>query len=188
MDERKEPQCATEGRDYDVKRLDLAQYFAPFGRLPMPDKAIWLLSLASSCLPENSMGAEIWLSRVAGVTVHDAALREWSRGLASALGEVKPKLGARHRLMFASYSDAWGHVAADDGMALVVIGRCPTARERARQLGCDRETFKRLRGLVAGFAMMQADQYEDALAWAVRACRMGDIDLDSLTSASPKKS
>ena len=38
MKDRTEPKEAKEGSDYDVKRSDLAQYFAPFGRRQMPDK------------------------------------------------------------------------------------------------------------------------------------------------------
>jgi len=172
--------------DFDIHNLDLAQYFAPFGRRPMPDRAIWLLSLASSCLPDNSVGAEVWLSRVAGVNVHDKMLREWARGLATTFGTVTPKLGKRRRLLFTNYSDTWGHAAADDGMALVVDGRCPSLRSRAEAFGCHRDMYKKMRNLVGGCALMQAEQYESALAWSVRACRMGEIDIDALTSATPR--
>lgn len=171
----------TKAPDFDIRTLDLAQYFAPFGRRAMPEKAIWLLSLASSVLPEGNIGAEVWLSRVAGVTVHDRMMRDWARGLASTLGTVKPKVGKRQRLLFATYSDAWGHPAADDGLAMVITGMAPGVRERLRELSVHHERYTRMRDLIAGFALMQAEQYEDALRWAVRACRMGEIDIDAVT-------
>lgn len=172
--------------DFDIKSLDLASYFAPFGRRQMPDKAIWLLSLASSVLPENAIGAEVWLARVSGTTVHDGAMRDWARGLADAFGkgELKPLRGKRRRIMFASYTPAWGHVAADDGLWKAIDGRAPSARARAEALGCDREAYGNLRELIKVLVLMQAAQYEDALRWAVRACRVGEIDLDALTPAT----
>ena len=174
--------------DFDIQTLDLAQYFAPFGRRQMPDRAIWLLSLASTTMPENSMGAEIWLARVSGTTVHAGAMQEWARGLADVLGMgiVKPKLGKRRRAMFASYSPAWGHVAADDGLWKAIEGRAPSSRARAAMLGCDREAYAKMRELIHALALMQAAQYEDALRWAVRTCQMSHmVDLDALTTAAP---
>jgi hypothetical protein len=167
--------------DFDIKTLDLAQYFAAFGRRAMPERALWLLSLASSVLPEGHIGAEIWLSRVAGGNLHDRMMREWARGLATTLGTVKPKMGKRHRLLFATYCDSWGHAAAEDGLGYVIIGKVPPVRERVRQLNVHHERYTRMRDLIAGFAMMQAEQYEDALRWAVRACRMSEIDIDTVT-------
>lgn len=176
----------TKAPDFDIRTLDLGTYFAPFGRRQMPDKAIWLLSLASSVLPENSVGAEVWLARVSGTTVHDGALRQYARELADAFGtgEFRPKRGKRRRVMFASYSPRWGHVAAEDGLWKAIDGRAPSARARAEALGCDREAFGNLRELIKLLVLMQAAQYEDALRWAVRACRVGEIDLDALTTAT----
>jgi hypothetical protein len=178
----------TKAPDFDIRTLDLAQFFAPFGRRQMPDKAIWLLSLASSVLPEGNIGAEIWLSRVAGVTVHDRMMREWGRGLADAFGkgEFKPMRGKRRRAMFAEYQSRWGHAAADDGMRVAIHGQkyMPCLRARGREFDCYHEGYGRMLELVKDFALMQAGQYDDALRWAVRACRMGEIDIDALTSAS----
>lgn len=177
--------------DFDLRTLDLAQYFAPFGRRPMPERAIWLLSLASSVMPENSVGCEVWLSRVAGVYVHDSKLRAWARGLADAFGsgEVKPRMGQRKRAMFAAYSPAWGHVAADDGLMLTVDGRRPPTEARCRSLDVHHDKFDRMANLIAAFSLMQAAQYEDALRWAVRSCRVGEIDLDDVAaSLTPRPS
>lgn len=169
--------------DFDIKNLDLASYFAPFGRRQMPDKAIWLLSLASTTMPENSVGAEVWLARVSGTYVHDGMLRRWAHELADAFGkgQFRPLRGKLRRPMFSAYSPRWGHIAADDGILTVITGRRPPTRERCRELDVHHDKFDRMVDLVAALAAMQCDQYEDALRWAVCVCRNREIDLDALS-------
>jgi hypothetical protein len=153
---------------YGIKTPDLAQIFAPFGRRPMPDWAIWSLSLAQSCQPEGSVGFEVWISRASGSDIHTVKLREWARGLAETLATVKPKINRRHRLLFETYSPVWGNAAADDAVELAITGRCPPTASQADKYGVHRKCYARMRGLIAGFMDMQAWQYQDALAWAVK--------------------
>lgn len=153
---------------FDIKGPDVAQLFAAFGRRPLPDALIWSLSLAESCMPENSVGFRVWITKVAGVDVHRDHLLKWAKELSEALGEIKPRTKLYRRKLFADYSATWGHQAATDGINLALFGTYPPTSVQAAEYGCDPTTYKRMRNLIAGFAAMQAAQYEDALNWAVR--------------------
>lgn len=166
---------ATEGQGsptdihcYDIRTPDLGQLFATFGRRPMPDWAIWSLSLAQSCQPEGSIGFEVWITRVAGTDIHRDRMIGWAQGLAETLATVKPMLNKRRRAMFETYGKAWADQAAMDGIQLALAGNYPPTATQAERFGACRKAYARMRNLIAGFAMLQCGQYEDALGWAVR--------------------
>lgn len=156
--------------DYDVRGRDLRQYYAGFGRRVLPDSAVWNLSMASSVLPDGHPGYMAWITTVADANCFCLDLQRWAIGLGGTIAGMKPKLGKRRREFVRSYKPEWGDRASLDGLMFALWGKSavPSTRERAEQLGCDREAYARLRDFVAGAILLAMWQYEDALRWAFR--------------------
>ena len=165
----------TETGCYDVRGRDIRQLYAGFCRITLSDEAIWSLSLASSVLPENHIGFELWITEVAGVTCHDHKITAWCKGLAQAISQLSPLLGKRRRVLVESYRPEWGDKAALDGLQYALMGKDSVkgVRARADELGCGWEAYTRIRNLVAGSVILQMQQFEAELAWAVRIQRYG---------------
>jgi hypothetical protein len=158
--------------DYDVRGTDLRAYYASFTRRALPEGALWRLSLASSCLPEQHPGYKAWLTMVSGTDRFCPDLQAWAVGLGATIARMKPKLRMRSRQYVASYGHEWGRQASLDGLCVALFGSEPASlRERADELGCDREAYQRIRDFVAGAIVLAAWQYEDALRWAHRVAR-----------------
>lgn len=155
---------------YDVRGRDIRQLYAGFCRITLSDEAIWSLSLASSVLPENHIGFELWITEVAGVTCHDKKISAWCKSLGRAVAELAPLLGKRRRVLVESYRPEWGDVAAMDGLQYAMLGKDSVKgiEARAAELNCRPQAYTRIRNLVAGSVVLQMQQYETQLAWAVR--------------------
>jgi len=141
----------------------------------LSDEAIWALSLASSVLPENHIGFELWITDVAGVDCHDEKIQGWCKSLGKAVAELAPLLGKRRRVLVESYRPEWGDVAAMDGLQLAMMGKDSVKgiEARAKELDCRPQAYTRIRNLVAGSVVLQMQQFESQLAWAVRIQRYG---------------
>lgn len=159
--------------DWDVRGTDLRAYYAGFTRRALPEGALWRLSLASSCLPERHPGYKAWLTMVSGTERFCPELQAWAIGLGATVARMKPKLRLRAREYVSSYDHEWGRQASLDGLCAAIFGpeAVTSLRERADQLGCDREAYQRIRDFVAGAIVLAAWQYEDALRWAHRVAR-----------------
>lgn len=155
---------------YDIRGRDLRQLYAGWGRMPISDEGIWCLSMATATLPENHIGFAAWITDVAGTNRYGPELMNWCRSLAETAATLKPLVNARRRLLVESYEKSWGDRAALDGLTLVFYGKGSVMglRARAEQFGCRWEAYKKIRNLVAGAVVLQMQQYEDALKWAVR--------------------
>ena len=160
---------AHEYGDYTIRGRDLRQLYAAFGRRPLTDGAVWALSLADSTLMPGHIGYKAWITYVADIDCHGEELAEWARGLADCFATVKPLLTKRRRLLVASYDPRWGQQAGLDGLTLALYGASAVTpvQARATAFGCDRDAYRRIRDLVAGAALVQVAQFEDALGWAV---------------------
>ena len=155
--------------DYAIRGRDIRQLYAGFGRIPLSDGAIWSLSLAQSAMPENHVGYQAWITHVADADCHAERLAEWVKSLARCMATVRPLIGKRRRLLVNSYETTWGDQAALDGLQMALYGpeRVPGHVTRADEFGCHRDAYRRIRDLLAGVVVMQMQQYESALAWAV---------------------
>lgn len=158
---------------WDIKSQDLRQYYAGFTRRALPEGALWRLSLAQSCLPENHPGFMAWITTVAGTDRFCVPLQDWAVGLGATIAKMKPRLKQRRREFVPSYHHEWGRQAAIDGLTLALFGEAqtPSIRERAEAFGCDRDSYARIRAFVAGAIILACSQYEDALRWAHRVAR-----------------
>lgn len=159
--------------DYDIKARELRQYYAGFCRRALPEGALWRLSLAQSCLPDNHPGFQAWITVVAGTDRFCVPLQDWAVGLGATIAKMKPRLRLRRRTYVASYDHTWGRQAAIDGLTLALFGEAKTTpvNERAKEFGCDWHAYARIRAFVAGALILAMSQYEDALRWAHRVAR-----------------
>lgn len=159
--------------DYDIRGSDLRQYYASFTRRALPDGAIWRLSLASSCLPQEHPGYMAWLTLVSGTDRFCVELQDWAVGLGATVAAMKPKRGQRAVTFVPSYRHEWGRQASLDGLYMALWGdeSVPAILARADAFGCDRDAYKRVRDFVAGAILLGIWQYEDALRWAHRVAR-----------------
>lgn len=149
----------------DVPVQALRSYYAGFCRRALPEGALWRLSMASSYLPENHVGYQVWLSLVAGTDRFDKQLEQWAAALAPTIAVMKPKRGKHAYPYVKSYSHEWGRQAAMDGVAMALRGKdsVDTVWARSKEFGCDRDAYARIRGFVAGALLMAASQYETEL-------------------------
>lgn len=154
--------------DWTVKGRDLRQAYAGFCRVPLGDAAIWSLSQASSQLPTQHIGFQVWITEIAGADTHMAAIVRWAKRLAWCASCLKPRMGVRRRRMVEGYRADWGDQAALDAVQLALTGSCPSARTQSEHFQIHRDGYKRLRNFVAGALVLQSSQFESELAIAVR--------------------
>jgi len=156
--------------DYDLRGVDLQTYYASFGRRAMSDGAIWALAKAEMELPDHHIGFKAWITCVAGVESYCPELQRWAVGLAATIARMKPRLKKNARRFVDSYRPAWGRQAAIDGLMMAVFGPAtvPSLRARGDELGCDRESYQRLRDFIAGAVVAQMHEYQAELEWAVK--------------------
>jgi len=150
--------------DYDNKAFDLQSYYGGFSRRALPEDALLRLSRASAQLPREHIGYKAWIYAVGGAersTYRDVAV--WCMALGRTIARMKPRLRFRSRRYVPSYEQKWGKWACLDAMSLALHGKCPSLRERARQFGCDREAYARIRNFVAGALLLAMQQYEAEL-------------------------
>lgn len=159
---------------WDIRGGDLRTYYAGFCRRALPDEAIWRLSRASSYLPKNHIGYQVWLTMVAGTERFLLELQEWAIALGAAVAAMKPRLGANARQYVPSYREDWGRQAAIDGAVLALYGErhVPPYTQQAERFGCRHSAYKRIRDFVAGAMLVAANQFETELALVYREGRL----------------
>jgi hypothetical protein len=159
---------ATECGDYDIKAKDLHQLYAGYGAKPMNDDLVSVLAFATIEQPDNSIGDKVWLRLISGTSAFDSQICQWARELAHAIATSKP-VRKKHgsRWLITSYSPTWGDSAAYDGVQWALCGTRPTAQGQSERLGCDRNAYTKLRNIVAGAVLLQAEQFEHLMRWSI---------------------
>lgn len=155
--------------NHKISEDDVNNYYAGWGRHAMSDGAIWRLSLADSCMPENHIGYKVWLTKVAGTARFLPELQAFARSLAATMAKMHPKLEGREiaQPFLRGYRHEWGAQAATDALRLALFDAKPESdADRADELGCGVKAYRKIRDIVAGIILVQERQFQDALMWA----------------------
>jgi len=150
--------------DYDNKAFDLQTHYAGFTRRAMSEEDLARLSWAQKRLPPGHIGYKVWIYIVSGADRSTyCEIAKWCVALGPTIARLKPRLQFRSRQYVLSYKPEWGVWACIDGLDLALHQKCPSLRQRARQFGCDREAYGRIRNFVGGALLRAFSQYEAAL-------------------------
>lgn len=148
---------------YDIRGLDNAQKYAQFATSTASEHLQSFLQCARAMLPENHIGDKLWLTRVSQASVYERIIADWAREFANAVCTMKPLRKTRRYPLVPSYKREWGDWAALDACAIVAgRGACPSVSVRCEQLGCQWDTYRKVRNFVASALTQQIIEFEVA--------------------------
>src|SRR5574337_1437966 len=124
--------------DWTLRGLDVDQVFA---RPELSDDALTAACLTTARFDPAFPGWQLYRRIVAGFTMFDAELDEWAVGVGRLLAQAKRRDGRA----YIAKPGAWVDVAARDALAAVVTGVSPVETVRARELGLDLKTYRRIK-------------------------------------------
>lgn len=129
--------------DWTLRGLDVDQVFA---RPELSDDALTAACLTTARFDPAFPGWQLYRRIVAGFTMFDAELDEWAIGVGRLLAQAKRRDGRA----YIAKPGGWVDVAARDALAAVVTGVSPVETVRARELGCHRDSYRRIKHPLAG--------------------------------------
>lgn len=124
--------------DWTLRGLDVDQVFA---RPELSDDALTAACLTTARFDPSFPGWQLYRRIVAGFTCFDGELREWAQGVGALLSLAHRGDG---RAYIAKRGE-WIAVASRDALDAVVTGMSPVETVRARQLGIDLKTYRRIK-------------------------------------------
>lgn len=129
--------------DWTLRGLDVDQVFA---RPELSDDALTAACLTTARFDPAFPGWQLYRRIVAGFTMFDAELDEWAVGVGRLLAQAKRRDGRA----YIAKPGAWVDAAARDALAAVVTGVSQVETVRARELGCHRDSYRRVKHPLAG--------------------------------------